>query len=122
MTLSKHRVIRTIVLILLGLVALFFLVVVPWFFTSIITTRSFHFHDPNAGKTPQSFGLSYQNIEFHSSDGILLKGWYVPAGPNARGTIIYCHGHSRSRLEMLPMEVLGHSLGYNGLLFDFRRQ
>lgn len=117
---SKRRIIRNIILILLGLVALFFLVVVPWFFTSIITTRKFNFHDPNAGKTPQSFGLSYQSIEFHSSDGILLKGWYVPAGPRARGTIIYCHGHFRSRVEMLPMEVFGHSLGYNGLLFDFR--
>ena len=117
---SKRRIIRNIILILLGLVALFFLVVVPWFFTSIITTRKFNFHDPNAGKTPQSFGLSYQSIEFHSSDGILLKGWYVPAGPHARGTIIYCHGHFRSRVEMLPMEVFGHSLGYNGLLFDFR--
>jgi uncharacterized protein len=118
--LTKHRVIRTIVLILLSLVALFFLVVVPLFFTYLITSARFHFRDRNDGKTPQSFGLDYQAIEFHSSDGILLKGWYVPAGPNAHGTIVYCHGRNRSRVEMLPMEVFGHSLGYNGLLFDFR--
>ena len=105
---------------MLGLVALFFFVVVPWFLTSIITTRRFHFHDRNDGKTPQSFGLKYQAIQFHSSDGVLLKGWYVPAGPDARGTIIYCHGLNRTRVEMLPMEIFGHSLGYNGLLFDFR--
>lgn len=117
---AKHRIVRNIILILLGLVALFFFVVVPWFLTSIITTRRFHFHDRNGGKTPQSFGLDYQAIEFHSSDGVLLKGWYVPAGPDAHGTIIYCHGLNRTRVEMLPMEVLGHSLGYNGLLFDFR--
>ncbi len=117
---TKRRVIRTILLILLGLVAAFFLVVVPLFFTYIITSAQFHFHDPNAGKTPQSFGLSYQRIEFHSSDGILLRGWYVPAGPKAVGTIIYCHGRNRSRVEMLPMEVFAHSLGYSGLLFDFR--
>ena len=120
LTLAKHRIIRNIILILLALVAVFFLVVVPLFFTELITARKFHFHDPNDGKTPQSFGLDYQSIQFHSSDGILLKGWYVPAGTDARGTIIYCHGQNRSRVEMLPMEVYGHSLGYNGLLFDFR--
>lgn len=120
MILSKRRIVRSIILIILGLAAFFFLVVVPWFFMYLITTRTFHFHDPNAGKTPLSFGLKYQSIEFHSSDGILIKGWYVPAGPHALGTIIYCHGHNRSRVEMLPMEVFGHSLGYNGLLFDFR--
>jgi fermentation-respiration switch protein FrsA (DUF1100 family) len=118
--LSKRRIIRNIVLVLLTLVALFFLVVVPWFLTGIITHRRFHFHDRNDGKTPQSYGLEYQSIEFHSSDGIPLKGWYIPAGPEARGTIVYCHGLNRTRIEMLPMEVFGHSLGYNGLLFDFR--
>jgi fermentation-respiration switch protein FrsA (DUF1100 family) len=120
MTVSKRRIIRNIILVLLALVALFFLVVVPWFLTSVITHRRFHFHDRNDGKTPQSYGLEYRSIEFHSSDGILLKGWYVPAGPDAHGTIIYCHGLNRTRIEMLPMEVFGHSLGYNGLLFDFR--
>lgn len=117
---AKRRIIKYVLLIFLGLFLVFFLVVVPWFFTNIITTARFHFHDPNDGKTPLSFGLQFQNIEFHSSDGILLKGWYVPAGANAQGTIIYCHGHNRTRVEMLPMEVFGHGLGYNGLLFDFR--
>ncbi|HET7101986.1 MAG TPA: hypothetical protein VFJ52_12610, partial [Terriglobia bacterium] len=80
---SKRRIIRNIILVLLAMAALFFLVVVPWFMAGIITTRRFHFHDRNDGKTPQSYGLEYQSIEFHSSDGILLKGWYVPAGPGA---------------------------------------
>ena len=50
------------------------------------------------------------------------KGWYIPAEGTARGTIIYCHGLNRTRIEMLPDAVFGHSLGYNGLLFDFRHQ
>jgi len=40
----------------------------------------------------------------------------------AAGTIIYCHGLNRTRNQMLPMARLGHSLGYNGLAFDFRQQ
>ncbi len=117
---SKRRIVRNILIVLLSLAAIFFLVVVPLFFTFLITSARFRFPDRNNGKTPQSYGLEYQPIEFNSSDGILLKGWYVPAGPAARGTIIYCHGRNRSRVEMLPMEIYGHSLGYNGLLFDFR--
>jgi pimeloyl-ACP methyl ester carboxylesterase len=108
--------------ILAGLVVLFFVAVVPWFFTSIITTHRYHFPDPNDGKSPKSYGMDFQGIQFHSPDGIRLDGWYVPAGPNARGTIIYCHGQNRSKVEMLPMAAFGHERGFNGLLFDFRHQ
>ncbi len=107
---------------LAALVVVLFLTLVPWFFTSIVTTSRFHFPDPNDGKTPKSFGLDFRWVEFPSEDGILLKGWYIPARGEARGTIIYCHGHNRTRVEMLPEAVFAHSLGYNGLLFDLRHQ
>jgi len=71
---------------------------------------------------PKSYNLDFRWIAFTSSDGIPLKGWYIPAEGPARGTIIYCHGLNRTRIEMLPHAVFGHSLGYNSLLFDFRHQ
>lgn len=108
--------------ILVGLVLLFFLTVVPWFFANIITTSRYHFPDPNDGKTPISYGMKFTDIKFYSTDGILLRGWYVPAGPDAQGTIIYCHGHNRTRIEMLPIAAFGRQLGYHGLLFDLRHQ
>ena len=116
------RVVRNVLLILGTLVALFFLVVVPWFFTGITTTSRYHFHDANDGKTPKSYGLDFRWVEFHSEDAIVLKGWYVPANSPARGSIIYIHGHNRTRIEMLPEAKFGHDLGYNGLLFDLRHQ
>jgi pimeloyl-ACP methyl ester carboxylesterase len=105
-----------------GLAAIFFFVVVPWFFTSVITHRQFHYMDPNDGKTPKSYNMDFQWVEFKSLDGILLRGWYIPAEGTARGTIVYCHGLNRTRIEMLPHATFGHSLGYNGLLFDLRHQ
>ncbi len=115
-------VLGTIVVLLLA----FFYGFVPWFLTNIATTSRFHFHDPNDGKTPQSYGMDFRRIEFRSSDGIELKGWYVPAkvSTNDRpaGTIVFCHGHNRTRVEMLPEAQFAHSLGYNGLVFDFRHQ
>lgn len=114
------KIIRRVFLILGGLGAAFVLIVVPWFFTHILTRSRFHYPDPNDGKTPISYGLNFRWIEFQSADGIPLKGWYIPAAGNARGTIIYCHGLNRTRTEMLPKAAFAHGLGHNGLLLDFR--
>src|SRR5689334_3700369 len=105
-------VIRWWLILILPLAAVFFFVVTPWFFTYMLTAHRYHFRDPNDGKTPQDFGMSYQPVDFHSSDGVELKGWYLPAtsesaGPRssaqsgaAEGTIVYCHGVNRTRVEM----------------------
>ncbi len=116
------KIIRNVVLIIIVLVAGFFFGFVPWFFAGLVTTRQYHYPDPNDGKTPKSYSLDFKWIEFPASDGVRLKGWYVPAEGTARGTIIYVHGLNRTRIEMMPMAVFGHSLGYNGLLFDLRHQ
>jgi len=116
------RVIRWLLIVLVPLAAIFFLVVVPWFFTYMLTAHRFHFRDLNDGKTPQDFGMSYQPADFQSSDGVALKGWYLPATSQPAGTIVYCHGVNRTRIEMLPMAEFAHSLGYNGLVFDFRHE
>lgn len=116
------RVTRNVILILAALVAFFFLAFVPWFFTHMATYGRFHYPDPNDGKTPKSYGLDFRWVEFRSPDGVLLKGWYIPAAGDPRGTIIYSHGLNRTRIEMLPEAVFAHGLGYNGLLFDLRHQ
>lgn len=111
---------RRVLLILSVLAVAFFFGVVPWFFTHLITRGRFTYPDPNLGKTPQSFGLEFRWIAFNSLDGVPLRGWFIPARGDARGTIIYCHGLNRSRVEMLSRARYGHELGYDGLLFDFR--
>jgi fermentation-respiration switch protein FrsA (DUF1100 family) len=116
------NIVRNVFLMLAALVALFLFVLIPWFFTSVITQRQYHYPDANDGKSPKSYNLDFRWIAFTSVDGIPLKGWYIPAEGTARGTIIYCHGLNRTRIEMLPHAVFGHSLGYNGLLLDFRHQ
>ncbi len=115
-----RRTLRRLLIALGVLVALFFFAVIPWFFTHIITRGRFHYPDPNDGQAPISHGLNSRWIEFQSTDGIPLKGWYIASEGPARGTIIYCHGLNRTRVEMLPRAVFGHQLGYNGLLFDLR--
>jgi hypothetical protein len=96
------KIIRNVLLVLAALVAAFFLVFVPWFFTAMVTHNQFHYRDPNDGKSPKSYNLDFRWIEFTSPDGVVLKGWYIPAEGTARGTIIYSHGLNRTRIEMLP--------------------
>src|SRR5208283_3174200 len=84
------NIVRNVLLMVAALVAAFFLIVVPWFFTAMITHNQFHYLDPNDGKTPKSYNLDFRWIAFTSSDGIPLKGWYIPAAGTARGTVIYC--------------------------------
>jgi len=116
------QIIRNVILILVVLVAGFLFLFVPWFFSSLGTTGRFHYPDPNDGKTPISYGMQFKWVQFRSRDGVLLKGWYIPAPGKARGTIVYCHGLNRTRIEMLPMAAFGYQLGYDGLLFDLRHQ
>lgn len=120
---KARKILKYGILVLIVLFVVFFYGVVPYFLTGIATTSRFHFHDPNDGKTPKDFGMAdFHDVEFKASDGTLLKGWYAPASGPAQGTIVYVHGHNRTRVEMLPQAAFGHSLGYNGLLFDLRHQ
>lgn len=114
------QIIRRVLLILAVLAAVFFFGVVPWFFTHILTRGSFTYPDRNLGKTPQAFGMEFRWVAFQSPDGTPLRGWFIPAPGAARGTVLYCHGLNRSRVEMLQRAKFGHEFGYNGLLFDFR--
>ena len=107
---------------LAALAAGFFFLFVPWFVVNIGTRGRYHYPDPNDGKTPISYGMNFKWVEFPSSDGVALRGWYVPATSDVRGTIVYCHGLNRTRIEMLPMAAFGRQLGYDGLLFDLRHQ
>ncbi len=74
-------------------------------------------------RDPSEFGLAFEAVEFESSDGITLRGWFIPA-ENGSGTIIFAHGYRGNRLELgVPALGLARSLvesGFNVLLFDFR--
>jgi pimeloyl-ACP methyl ester carboxylesterase len=114
------KIARNVVLVLIALGGIFFLIVVPALLAHLLTRGRFQYPDPNDGRTPQFLGLDFRWIEFRASDGVLLRGWYVPAGHRARGTVIFCHGLNRTRVEMLPQALFAEGLHLNGLLFDFR--
>ncbi|MBI3932925.1 MAG: alpha/beta fold hydrolase [Acidobacteria bacterium] len=110
---------RTVVVVA-GLFAVGVFGFVPYWFGGLVTTRRFQFPDKeNAGLTPASFHLAFEDLSFETSDGVPLEGWWVPASEN-RGTVILVHGLNRSRIEMVRKAPFVHGEGWNALLFDLR--
>jgi pimeloyl-ACP methyl ester carboxylesterase len=94
--------------------------IAPYWLAGMATTRRFQFPDrENAGLTPASFNVAFEEIAFQARDGVPLKGWWVPA-PQARGTVVLVHGLNRSRIEMVKKVPFLHQAGWNALLFDLR--
>ena len=94
----------------------------PYFLAGIVTTRRFQFPDKeNAGLTPESFKLPFEEVAFTSSDGVPLKGWWVPSPDgSAKGSVILVHGLNRSRIEMVKKTPFVAHEGWNALLLDLR--
>jgi uncharacterized protein len=96
---------------------------------------------PDAAASPADYGLAYEDIEFASGDGTILRGWYVPArhlphshsaslrglscvaqcgpAPAAR-TVIICSGVSGSIDADVAVLPWFHLLDLNVLTFDWR--
>jgi uncharacterized protein len=71
------------------------------------------------GRTPAEAGMpEFQSVEFPSSDGLKLRGWYIPSKNGA--VVIFVHGHGANRSEFLDEAALVTRRGYGALLFDVR--
>ncbi len=113
------RILIWFFLVLLAAVAFFFLIYVPYFFATLISVHKYHYPDRDDGKTPAAFQVAYQDIQFDATDGVHLKGWFIPTD-HPRGTVVFVHGLNRTREEMLREALFVHGLAYNALLFDER--
>lgn len=72
-------------------------------------------------RTPADVGLSdYQTLTLTTSDGVDLAAWYVPPPQKPGGAIIYLHGISARRDQLLSEGRMFHDLGYGALFLDFR--
>lgn len=69
--------------------------------------------------TPTDRQLAYEEVAFHSGDGVRLTGWYIPAA-GARFTILFCHGNGGNVMHALDSVELFHEMGLNCFVFDYR--
>lgn len=69
--------------------------------------------------TPTQFGAQYEPVSFTTSDGIMIKGWFVPSAKTHAKTIIVLHGYPADKGDILPTRIFLHK-NYNLLFMDFR--
>ncbi len=69
--------------------------------------------------TPDLLGLKFEDITFIAEDGVKLNGWWIPH-PQARGTLIHCHGNAGNLGHRVELAARLHQLGVNVFLFDYR--
>ncbi len=67
---------------------------------------------------PASFNMEYENVTFETSDGLKLKGWFIP-GNKSSNAIIVMHGYPTNKADVLPFSMFLLKK-FNVLLFDFR--
>lgn len=73
---------------------------------------------PNrVGNLPKD--LKGRDVEFASTSGATLRGWFVP-GKKGAGAIVLMHGVRASRLNLLGRTRFLAEAGYSVLCFDFR--
>lgn len=73
---------------------------------------------PLGAVTPASVGLDYRPVDFPSSDGVSLAGWYVPSRNGA--AVALMHGAGSTRSAVLPHAAVLAEHGYGVLLLDAR--
>ncbi len=86
-------------------------------------------------RTPEGVGLPYEDVAFQATDGVKLRGWFIPGeGEGAGPAIAFVHGWPWNRVGnragkvpiadrdvdfLVPARAL-HDAGFHVLLFDLR--
>ena len=87
-------------------------------------------------RTPDQYGMEYEDIFFPAIDGVTLEGWFIPA-KNSKKLIICNHPMPANRygypghldpwkifggfeVNFLPEYKILHDAGYNIITYDFR--
>lgn len=106
---------------MIGLIIIIFILIIAfiffvgWFGSSIIIHPPLYSRIP----TPANAGIYYEDVKFKSSDGLTLKGWYVPS-LTGKATIILCHGFGTNKSDLIDFVALFNRNDFNTFLFDFR--
>lgn len=95
-------------LLAVGAVAAFYVLMFPLSLSYVFT------HAARAGVPRAQLGAAYEQVTFKTSDGLTLKGWYVPSRNGA--AVIAAPGRAGSQR---PARLLVHH-GFGVLLFDRR--
>ena len=122
------------IFLIIGIVIL--VIALLYIFTGYFIARSaIHQNRQPVPKNPGDYGMSFENIEFKTSDGINIKGWLIPGSTNKLIIMTHVAGLTKygstvsyknltklynKEIEFLKTAEHLHNTGYSVLMFDFR--
>ncbi len=76
---------------------------------------------PKEHVTPLTgLGLPYEEVAFPTTDGLILRGWFIPAGQPDAPAVIYAPATGNDQRSGLSLVPAFHRAGYHVLLFSYR--
>jgi pimeloyl-ACP methyl ester carboxylesterase len=69
---------------------------------------------------PEASRFSPEDVNFKTSDGLMLHGWFFGAKPVARGTILVLHGNAENLSTHVNSVLWLVREGFNLFIFDYR--
>lgn len=76
-----------------------------------------------AKETPNpltEIGLPFEEVAFPTTDGLTLRGWFIPAGQPDAPAILYAPSTAHDQRSGLSLVPAFHKAGYHVLLFSYR--
>lgn len=73
----------------------------------------------NWDDSPADAGLSFRELRLPVERGETIHAWHVPH-PNARATVLFCHGNAGTLRGRIGLVEAMHRLGFASLFFDYR--
>lgn len=69
--------------------------------------------------TPRDIGLTYEDVELTTEDGVRLHGWWIPH-PQPRAALLHLHGNAGNISHRLKLIRIFHDLKLSVLILDYR--
>ena len=98
----------TVIIVLITLIVLAF---------CIKLYQALNWKQPPLRVYPKDLGFKAEDITFQNSDGITLKGWFIPCKDSAK-TLVLMHGFEMDKSQILP-QTINLAKKYNLFYFDF---
>jgi uncharacterized protein len=83
--------------------------------------RYFYFPTRDQPATPAKWGYRYEDVDFESTDGTKLHGWFMETrDKKAKGTVVFSHGNTGSIGYHLGFVLWLVEAGYHVFMYDYR--
>ena len=71
-------------------------------------------------ETPQTLGLTFEEVWIPVTDRQTIHGWWIPAAVPSKGTLLYFHGNGLNMSANIYLAQRYHALGLSVLMIDYR--